>query len=299
VAPGGGGWTCHVPHDDGDRDVKCPTEIGITDRREAELSGLGFLPICHYKNTDYAVFFGAQSTQKPKKYDSPDATANAAISARLPYIMATSRFAHYLKIMGRDKIGQFMEGPQPLDHEPRQRQPRASQEIAKYRAEARVEVKEIPSPAATTLSPGSAACRWRVVGSLRMVASIPKAAADPPMTPPPGAPGGAARDELRPAPAPTAGAAPYPDLLALVLSSKPGPERESANRSLDAFLAEKDPARAIAAWLSITGRRADIGAAALRRAVAVDVATTDRALGAQVDAICTTKFQRLGRPGSA
>jgi type VI secretion system protein ImpC len=95
--------------DDGDPDMKCPTEIGITDRREAELSRLGFLPLCHYKNTDYAVFFGAQTTQKAKKYDRPEATANAAISARLPYIMATSRFAHYLKVMARDKIGSFME----------------------------------------------------------------------------------------------------------------------------------------------------------------------------------------------
>ncbi len=95
--------------DDGDLDVKCPTEVGITDRRDAELGKLGFLPLCHYKNTDYAVFFGAQTAHKPKLYDRPEATANAAISARLPYMMATSRFAHYLKVMGRDKIGSFME----------------------------------------------------------------------------------------------------------------------------------------------------------------------------------------------
>ena len=107
---------------------KCPTEIGITDRREAELSKLGFLPLCHYKNTDYAVFFGAQTTQKPKKYDRPEATANAAISARLPYIMATSRFAHYLKVIARDKIGSFKEASdveslaEALDQELRQRQ---------------------------------------------------------------------------------------------------------------------------------------------------------------------------------
>ena len=92
----GGGKVENLPFhvfqsDDGDMDAKCPTEIGITDRREFELSNLGFLPLCHYKNTDYAVFFGAQTVQKPKKYDRPDATANAAISARLPYIMATSR----------------------------------------------------------------------------------------------------------------------------------------------------------------------------------------------------------------
>jgi type VI secretion system protein ImpC len=112
-AEGGGkveGLPAHIfTSDDGDPDLKCPTEIGITDRREAELSKVGFLPLCHYKNTDYAVFFGAQSTQKPKKYDRADATANAAISARLPYIMATSRFAHFLKVIARDKIGQFME----------------------------------------------------------------------------------------------------------------------------------------------------------------------------------------------
>ena len=95
--------------DDGDLDAKCPTEIGITDRREYELSNLGFLPLCHYKNQDFAVFFGAQTTQKAKEYDRADASANARISARLPYIMATSRFAHYLKVMARDKIGSFME----------------------------------------------------------------------------------------------------------------------------------------------------------------------------------------------
>jgi type VI secretion system protein ImpC len=110
----GGGKVENLPSftfvsDGGDMDQQCPTEIGITDRREAELSKLGFLPLCHYKSTDYAVFFGAQTTQKPKKYDNPDATANAAISARLPYIMATSRIAHYLKVMGRDKVGSFLE----------------------------------------------------------------------------------------------------------------------------------------------------------------------------------------------
>ncbi|MGN6450983.1 MAG: type VI secretion system contractile sheath large subunit [Brucella intermedia] len=95
--------------DDGDPDQKCPTEVGITDRRDAELSKLGFLPLCHYKNTDFGVFFGGQSAHRPKRYDRPEATANAIVSARLPYIMATSRFAHYIKVMARDKIGSFME----------------------------------------------------------------------------------------------------------------------------------------------------------------------------------------------
>lgn len=95
--------------DDGDLDMQCPTEIAITDRREAELSSLGFMPLSHYKNTDFAVFFGGQTAQRPQKFDKPDATANAAISSRLPYVMATSRIAHYLKVMARDKVGSFME----------------------------------------------------------------------------------------------------------------------------------------------------------------------------------------------
>ncbi len=170
--------------DDGDLDAKCPTEIGITDRREKELSDLGFLPLCHYKNTDYSVFFGGQTTQRPKIYDEPAATENAAISARLPYIMATSRFAHYLKVMARDKIGSFMEakdcekwlnkwilnyvnGMEGASQESRARYPLR---------EARIEVKEIPG------SPGAynavAYLRpWlqfeELTTSMRLVARIP------------------------------------------------------------------------------------------------------------------------------
>lgn len=97
------------PTDDGGVAMKCPTEIAITDRREAELSKNGFLPLCYWKNTDYAVFIGGQTVNKPKEYDNPDATANASLSARLPYIFATCRFAHYLKCIVRDKIGSFKE----------------------------------------------------------------------------------------------------------------------------------------------------------------------------------------------
>lgn len=92
---------------DGEVALKCPTEIAITDRREKELSDLGFIPLVHCKNTDYAAFFGAQSTQKPKKYDSDTANANSALSSQIQYIMAVSRIAHYLKAMMRDKIGSF------------------------------------------------------------------------------------------------------------------------------------------------------------------------------------------------
>ncbi|MCA9291825.1 MAG: type VI secretion system contractile sheath large subunit [Phycisphaerales bacterium] len=104
------GLPCHTfPTDDGGVDMKCPTEIAITDRREAELAKNGFMPLSHWKNTDYAVFIGAQSLHKPAEYDDPDATANANLGSRLPYLFATCRFAHYLKCMVRDKIGSFKE----------------------------------------------------------------------------------------------------------------------------------------------------------------------------------------------
>lgn len=188
-AEGGGkveGLPTHLfTSDDGDLDIKCPTEIGITDRREAELSNLGFLPLCHYQNTDYSVFFGAQTTQKPKIYDDPDATANASISARLPYIMATSRMAHFLKVMARDKVGSFLEASEAeqwLNQWISQycnANPNAGADAkAKYPlAEAKVEVKEIPG------SPGAfSAVAWlkpwlqmeELTTSLRMVANIPK-----------------------------------------------------------------------------------------------------------------------------
>jgi type VI secretion system protein ImpC len=97
------------PTDDGGVDMKCPTEVAISDRREAELAKNGFMPLIHKKNTDVAAFIGAQSLQKPAEFDDPDATANAALAARLPYLFASSRFAHYLKCIVRDKIGSFKE----------------------------------------------------------------------------------------------------------------------------------------------------------------------------------------------
>ena len=97
------------PTDDGGVDMKCPTEIGISDRREAELAKNGFMPLIHKKNSDFAAFIGAQSLQKPAEYDDDDATANANLAARLPYLFATCRFAHYLKSIVRDKVGSFKE----------------------------------------------------------------------------------------------------------------------------------------------------------------------------------------------
>lgn len=187
-AEGGGKVTGLPSHlfksDDGDVDQKCPTEIGITDRREAELSDLGFLPLCHYKNTDYSVFFGSQTCHRPKVYGDPDASANANISARLPYIMATSRIAHYLKVMARDKVGSFMQASEcerwlnKWISQYTNPNPDASAEMKiKYPLrEARVEVKEIPGQpgaynAVAYLKP------WlqmeELTASMRLVANIP------------------------------------------------------------------------------------------------------------------------------
>ncbi len=173
--------------DEGDVALKCPTEIAITDRREKELSDLGFMPLVHCKNTDYAAFFGAQSCQKAKKYDSEAANANARLSTMLPHIFAVSRFAHYLKAMMRDKIGSFMSRRDcelflnqwinnyctPDDT--------ASQETkAKYPLrEARIEVAEIPGKpgayrAVAFLRPHFQLDELQV--SLRLVADLPKSA---------------------------------------------------------------------------------------------------------------------------
>lgn len=169
---------------EGDVVMKCPTEVAITDRREAELSGQGFLPLCHYKDTDSAVFFGAQTVQRPKKYDNPNATANAEISARLPYLMAMSRFTHFLKVIGRDKIGSFAEKrdvAQVLNTWISQyvignSSPSAEMKAKYPLADARVQVQEVPG------SPGSynAVVHMRpwlqfeeLTTSMRVVAKIP------------------------------------------------------------------------------------------------------------------------------
>lgn len=104
------GLPCHTfPTDDGGVDMKCPTEIAITDRREAELAKNGLMPLSHWKNEDYACFIGAQSLQKPTEYEDADATANAKLAARLPYLFSMCRFAHFLKCIVRDKVGSFKE----------------------------------------------------------------------------------------------------------------------------------------------------------------------------------------------
>ncbi len=171
--------------EDGDIDYMCPTAVSITDRREAELSRLGFLPLCHYKDTNYAVYFGAQTLHKSSIYDTQEATANAAISARMPYIMATSRFTHYLKIMARDSIGSFKEADDLQAWLNRWIMNYANANAlaqeglkAKYPLmEAQIEVKEIPGSsgayqAVVWLRP------WlqleELTASMRLVAQLPK-----------------------------------------------------------------------------------------------------------------------------
>jgi type VI secretion system protein ImpC len=95
--------------DEGDIALKSPTELAITDRREKELNDLGFISLCHCKGTDFAAFFGGATTQLAKTYNTNEANANARVSALLPYVLAASRFAHYLKVIVRDKVGQLPE----------------------------------------------------------------------------------------------------------------------------------------------------------------------------------------------
>lgn len=174
--------------DEGDIALKCPTEIAITDRREKEFSDLGFVPLVHCKGTDYAAFFSIQSCNKAKVYDTDSATANARLSSQLQYILATSRFAHYLKSMMRDKIGSFMTAQNAQDFLNRWitnyvlLDDNAGQEMkAKYPLrEARVDVSEIPGKpgayrAVAFLKPHFQLDELTV--SLRLVANLPPPAA--------------------------------------------------------------------------------------------------------------------------
>jgi type VI secretion system protein ImpC len=173
--------------DDGEIALKCPTEIAITDRREKELSDLGFIPLVHCKNSDYAAFFGAQSSQRAKKYNSDAANANAVLSAQLQYIFASCRIAHYLKSMMRDKIGSFSAASnveQFLNNWLAQyvvMDDSASQEVkAQYPLrEASVQVSEVPGRpgvyrAVTFLRPHFQLDELSV--SLRLVAELPQSA---------------------------------------------------------------------------------------------------------------------------
>jgi type VI secretion system protein ImpC len=138
--------------DEGDVATKCPTEIAITDRREAELYRLGFMPLLHCKGKDYAAFFGAQSAHRPKKWDTPEANANEQLSSQVNYLMATSRFAHYLKSICRDWVGGFAERDEVekrlnrwISNYVLLSEDAGQETKAKYPLrEARIDVKEIP-----------------------------------------------------------------------------------------------------------------------------------------------------------
>jgi len=174
--------------DEGDVALKCPTEIAITDRREKELSDLGFVPLVHCKGRDFAAFFAIQSCQKAKKYDTDAANANARLSTQLQYILATSRFAHFMKVIMRDKVGSFMTrtdceqylnrwignyvvDPKNVGQEEKARRPLS---------EARVDVAEIPGKpgcyrAVAFMKPHFMLDELTV--SLRLVADLPPPAA--------------------------------------------------------------------------------------------------------------------------
>ncbi|EPX65147.1 hypothetical protein D187_000572 [Cystobacter fuscus DSM 2262] len=173
--------------DEGDIAQKCPTEVAITDRREKELSDLGFITLCHCKGTDYAAFFGSQTANKPRRYDTPQANANAELSSQLPYLLSASRFAHYLKVIMRDKIGGFASRQEISDYLNRwisqyvQINENASFSIKARQPlrEARVDVTEVPG------HPGN----YRAVvflrphfqlneltASIRLVSDLPQAA---------------------------------------------------------------------------------------------------------------------------
>jgi len=173
--------------DEGDVALKCPTEVSITDRREKELADQGFVPLVHCRGTDYAAFFSVQTANKPKVYDKPEANANARLSAQLPYMLAMSRFAHYLKAMMRDKLGSTMSRSQAelflnqwiANYVIADDNASSSAKAERPLREARIEVMEVPG------KPGAlrAVCFLRphfqldeLTVSLRLVADLPQPA---------------------------------------------------------------------------------------------------------------------------
>ncbi len=173
--------------DEGDVALKCPTEVSITDRREKELADQGLVPLVHCKGTDYAAFFSVQTANKPKLYDKAEANANARLSAQLPYMLAMSRFAHYLKAMMRDKLGSTMSRSQAdiylnqwiANYVIADDNASASAKAEHPLREARIEVMEIPGKpgalrAVAFLRPHFQLDELTV--SLRLVADLPQPA---------------------------------------------------------------------------------------------------------------------------
>jgi type VI secretion system protein ImpC len=240
------------PSDDGGVDMKCPTEIAISDRREAELAKNGFMPLVHRKNSDVAAFIGAQSLNKPAEYYDADASANANLSARLPYMFACSRFAHYLKCIVRDKIGSFRERADMerwlndwimnyVDGDPAN----SSQETKarKPLAAAEVKVEEIEGNPGYYSSKMFLRPHYQLEGltvSLRLVSKLPSHAAPPRRR-------GPGRRARRPAatPAVAAGRSPFPFPSLQAERTPHGPLRPLAPARRAACRAEdRDPRRA-------------------------------------------------------
>jgi type VI secretion system protein ImpC len=170
--------------DEGDIALKCPTEVQITDRREKELADQGFVPLVHCKGTDYAAFFSVQTVNKPKVYDKDEANANAKLSAQLPYILAMSRFAHYLKAMMRDKLGSTMSRQQAerflnqwvANYVVADDNATPAAKAAKPLREARIEVMEVPGNAGALRAVAFLKPHFQLdelTVSLRLVADLP------------------------------------------------------------------------------------------------------------------------------
>lgn len=172
----------------GERVLQCPTEVAISDRREKELADLGFIPLVYCKNTDFAAFFAVSSVNKPRKYLSDQANANARLSSQLPYILTTSRFAHYLKVIVRDKVGSFMsrqECQEYLQAWIDQYVLASDAASAEFKArrplrEARVDVTEVAGAPGTYRAVAYLKPHFQLEGltlSLRLVAELPASAA--------------------------------------------------------------------------------------------------------------------------
>jgi type VI secretion system protein ImpC len=179
------GLTAHnFRTDEGDIALKCPTEVSVTDRREKELADQGFVPLVHCKGTDYAAFFSVQTVNKPKVYDKAEANANSKLSAQLPYILAMSRFAHYLKAMMRDKLGSTMSRSQAeaflnqwvMNYVVADDNASPAAKASKPLREARIEVMEVPGNAGALRAVAFLKPHFQLdelTVSLRLVADLP------------------------------------------------------------------------------------------------------------------------------
>lgn len=117
IGPNSGGAVKDLPvhtfESMGDIEMKIPTEVLISDRREFELSEQGFIPLTMRKGSNNAAFFAANSAQAPKIFaNTPEGKAaelNYKLGTQLPYLFAITRMSHYIKILQREHIGSWRE----------------------------------------------------------------------------------------------------------------------------------------------------------------------------------------------